>query len=934
MGKLSPRSPLRLLWPPLAYLALSLMVTWPLAARLGERLPGLGDAALQTWSLAWIARALAVNPAAVWDAPIFYPYGDTAAFQDHHLIQGALVAPLIWASGNPVLAHNLLALLSFALTGWAVYLLAREVAADASPAAPPAAVEWAAFAAGCAVAFSSYRIAHLVHLHLLQTAWLVFALLFLRRLLRPPGGGGWRWGDAALFGLFGGLQVGVSVYYGFFAVLLLGAYVAYWAVGALWRRARAGERLPWGALPRLVLAAAIAAAIAVPVMLPYLRIYRTLGIMRSLAELENWSAPLRAYVSVVATNRLYGPLGEAVVDTGEMVLFPGLVPTILALLGLTIALSGRARTPPLPPSPAPRGNLLFWALLVGGAVLLSFGTAVRLVRYGDPLPIPTPYPLLYAAIPGFGSLRVPARWGWLAGLGLALLAAAALARLLAMARLPWRHLAGAAVAVAILAEHAAFPLPLSPPVFADVPPVYAWLGAPEQADLTTVLELPVGATPRGAELDRIIERQLFGIRHWKNLPVAYGGLIPFGTSELLRRIQDLPDPAALDYLRLVGVDTLVLHRDEFDPVALAALTAGLEAAPGVRRRAEVGESLAYMLAPEPAVALPAGSIFVSADERMPGLPVLGLIRRWQDEGRALYGPGRVRFYRPLAAAPSGFVADYGLLAASEDPATLGYSPAGRLWVGQGLALYRRDPALLASLSLAAPVAGQFHPRYPAAVELRSAPGGLRVGEAEVALATSAEGMGVELDVASLAPTELRAGEARLALPAGLSTVRLTLAGEAPFQVAGDPATVALLRLRALAAPVGPVAVVSASGLVAEAGAALAGSTLTVDARGAGAPGVLIDVRGAAARDDRPIYLLSGSQALPAQGGAVRFDVDLLRPSAPWLAGSEEAQDGRYIVYIKDVALPEGPGRPVAQFFIREGRIAAFEAVPLPLTTVP
>lgn len=927
MGTSPRRSPLGRIWPPLAYLALGVLLTWPLAAHLGERLPGLGDAALQTWSLAWIARALATNPASVWDAPIFYPYGDSAAFQDHHLFQGALVAPLIWATGNPVLAHNVLALLSFALTGWAVYLLARDVAADASPVAPPAAVSWAAFAAGCAVAFSSYRIAHLVHLHLLQTAWVVLALLFMRRLLRPRGAGGWRWGDAALLGLFGGLQVGVSVYYGFFAVLVLAAYGAYWAAGALWRRVRAGEPLPWGLLPRLAVAAAIAATIAVPAMLPFLRVYRTLGIVRSLTELDNWSAPLRAYVSVVASNRLYGPLGEAVVDAGEMVLFPGLALAALGIIAVGMAIHDRRRG-------RPGGDVLFWALLSAGAALLSFGTALRLVRYGDPLPVPMPYPLLYTTIPGFGSLRVPARWGWLVGLGLAVLAAVALARLLARLRPPWRGLAGAAVAVAILAEHAAFPLPLSPPVLADVPPVYAWLGAPEQADLATVVELPVGETPRGAELDRIIARQLYGMSHWKNLPVAYGGLIPFGTSELLRRLQDLPDPAALDYLRLVGVDSLVLHRDEYDPATLAALVAGLEAAPGVSRRAEVGESLVYTLAPAPALDLAPGSVFVSADERLPGLPVLGLIRRWQGEGRALYGPGRVRFYRPLREPPPGLVADYGLLAAGEEPATLGYAEAGLIWEGLGLALYRRDPALLASLSLATPVPGQFHPRYPAAVELSTTPTGLRAGAAAVAFVAPAQGLRVELDVASLAPAELRVGDSRLALPAGLSTVGLALPAGAPLAVGGDPATVALLQLRALAAAPEPAAARAAPGLVAEASAALDGSALTVDVRGAGGRGVLLDVRGAAARDDRPIALLSGARALPPEGGEVRFDVDLLRPEAPWLTGGEAAQDGRYIVYIKDAGAPEGPGRPVAQFFIRDGRVDSFEAVPLPLTTVP
>jgi len=914
-------------WPLLAYLALSLLLTWPLVAQLGVRLPGLGDALLQTWVLAWNAHILRTDPAAYWQSPLFYPYPDTAAYNDQHLVQSLVGAPLIWATGNPVLAYNVLVLLSFALTGWAVYLLALDLAAEAAPSAPPAALAWGAFVAGCAVTFSAYRMAHIEQLNLLQTAWLIFALFALRRLLRPLDARGGRWRDALLLGLCAGLQVATAVYYGFFAGAVLGAYVLLWAGWSLWRRVRFAAPLPWAVLPRLGVAGLLAALIGVPLLLPYLGLYRTLGIVRSPAELENWSAPLRAYVSVPATNWLYAPLGEAVVDSGEMVLFPGLALTGLGLLALGMGVNDRRR------GVAGMGDRLFLGLLAGAAMLLSFGTALRLVRYGEPLPLPMPYPLLYSYVPGFGSLRVPARWGWLVTLALALLAAVSLARLLARLRAPWRHLLGAAAVGLILIEQVAFPLPLSQPVLGAVPPIYSWLGMPAQADLTTVIELPVGATPRGAELERIIWRHFYSLEHWKRLPIAYGGLIPFGTVELLRRLQSLPEPEVLGYLQLVGVDTLIIHRDEYDPADLAQLLSGLDALPQLRRRAEVGASLVYTLAPEPGVVLPPGALFVSNDERMPGLPVLGMIRRWEREGRALYGPGRLRFYGPLGAPGAGQVYPYALLAAGDEPATHGYAPAGLLWAGQGLVLYQRNPALLVSLSLAEPVAGQFHSRYPAALELRATPEGLRVGDTLVGWAAPPTALHVELDLVSLGAGTLQAGDDQLALPPGRSMVSLSLPANAPLRIKGG-AGVAVQQLRALAAPEGAPSIVARSGLVAQAEASYADELLTVDVRGAGAPGVMLEVRGAAARDDRPVLLLAGVQPLPAEGGELRFAVRPLRPEAAWLTGGEAPQDGRYIVYIKDQANPDGPGRPVAKFNLRGGRLADFEPVPLPVTAVP
>src|SRR5688572_27799741 len=63
-------------WPPLAYFALTVLLTWPLAPLAGVALSARGDPQQQAWILAWNAHALRTDPAAVWDAPIFYPYPD------------------------------------------------------------------------------------------------------------------------------------------------------------------------------------------------------------------------------------------------------------------------------------------------------------------------------------------------------------------------------------------------------------------------------------------------------------------------------------------------------------------------------------------------------------------------------------------------------------------------------------------------------------------------------------------------------------------------------------------------------------------------------------------------------------------------------------------------------------------------------------------
>lgn len=928
----------RVIWPPAAYLALSVLMTWPLAAQLGLALPGYGDALQQTWILAWNAHALATDPLAVWQAPIFYPYPDTAAYHDHHLIQSLLGTPVIWLTGNPVLAHNLLILLSFALTGWGGYLLARDLVGG--HASTPAQT-WAAVIAGAAITFAAYRVAHIVQLNLLQTGWMLVALLFLRRLLRPAAQGGGRWRDAIGCGLFTGLQAANAFYYGFFTAILIAGYVGLWAALALGRRLRHATPLPWPVAPRLLLAGAIAALIAVPFLLPYLGLYQTLGIVRSVRELENWSAPLRAYLSVTASNRLYAPIGEAVVDSGEMVLFPGLLVAGLGLGALLWNAEGRRRTAngegqkaqPPPPSPQlPALDLLFWSLVLLGAFVLSLGTGLRLLRFDEPLPVPLPYLLLYQHVPGFGSMRVPARWGWLVTVALALLAALLIARLLARLRRPWHALAGAGLLAAVLAEQAAFPLPLTRPVLAEVPAVYRWLGEPAQADIRTLIELPTGPLPRGDNLERITWRHFYSLHHWKRLPVAYGALIPFGAVDLMQRLEDLPAPEVLGLLQLVGVDTIVVHADEYADEQRDALLRAFDAAPLLRLRSEVGAARVYTLLPDAGLDLPAGPVLITNDERMPGIAVLGLIRRWQAEGRVLYGPGRLRYYAPLSDLPAGSVADYGLLSDAEDPFVSGFAPDGLLWRRNGLALYRRAPDLLASLDLARPVPpGRFHPSYPGELLVEAAPGELRIDGR--AIPWRGDGpLTLELDVVSLSAQTLQIGDRQIALTPGLQVVRAPLPAGRPILVRGSADTSALLRARVRtgAAPAGATA---QPALVAAAEARFAGSELRVEVRGAGAEALLLEIQGAAAFDDRPIRLLSGAQPLAAEGGPIVFRADLLDPAAPWVERREPPEDGRYIAYLKDAANPAGPGRPIAKFHIRAGQVVDAEPVPLPLTAV-
>src|SRR5436190_9861891 len=67
------------------YVALALVITWPLVTVLGSRVPhDLGDPLLSAWNLWWNGQRLPFS-AAWWDAPQFYPAPGTVAFSDHRV---------------------------------------------------------------------------------------------------------------------------------------------------------------------------------------------------------------------------------------------------------------------------------------------------------------------------------------------------------------------------------------------------------------------------------------------------------------------------------------------------------------------------------------------------------------------------------------------------------------------------------------------------------------------------------------------------------------------------------------------------------------------------------------------------------------------------------------------------------------------------------
>jgi hypothetical protein len=143
--------------------------TWPLALSPATlSLNWHADVLLNEWILAWIAHQLPRAPAELFDANIFYPARHTLALSEPLLVPAVVGAPLAWLGASPVLVHNLLLLLGYALTAAAGYVVVYRWTGDRA----------AALIAASALAFNMHtlaRIAHLQAVHLYGLALAVYA---------------------------------------------------------------------------------------------------------------------------------------------------------------------------------------------------------------------------------------------------------------------------------------------------------------------------------------------------------------------------------------------------------------------------------------------------------------------------------------------------------------------------------------------------------------------------------------------------------------------------------------------------------------------------------------------------------------------------------------------------------------------------------------
>ncbi len=617
-----------------AYLALTIVATWPLARGLGRDVPAdLGDPLFVMWVLAWDCQQLLAilrgdfsRLATFFDANIFHPLPLTLAYSEHFIAQAVQVLP-VWAlTGNPILCYNLLYLSTFVLSGLGAYLFVRELTGNPR----------AAFVAGVLFAFAPYRFPQSSHLQVLSAQWMPFALYGFRRFFdsidTQSGWGRWRplaGAGAALIAQ----NLSCTYYLMFFAPFVI-AYVLW----EIWRRTLWTRTRLW---IQLTTAAIAVGVLTIPLLLPYALVQEQLQIARSRGELSMYAADVYSYATATSEQILWGSTAR-VFPKAEGDLFPGLVAVFLALLGIvTWRRDTELAAPPVTKvawallalsaihlfmagatmlyrrltidmglfsmrvtnidqlllravvlvvlaaivSPGCRRRIGafmrtrgFFVLALVAAMWLSLGLAPQTL--GRPLNLTGIYQLLYSYVPGFDGLRVPARFNMIAVLMLAVLGGYGAAEL---TRWRWATPALVIVTPAFFAESLVRPFPINGlGTLRDYSTPEARVYRPARAPAVyqrlaresdvVLAELPLG------QPDYDIRAMFYSVVHHARLLNGYSGFYPPHYGLLALALSDVPSHAmnAWDALRGAGASHVIVHEaawlDDRGPRTTAALT--------------------------------------------------------------------------------------------------------------------------------------------------------------------------------------------------------------------------------------------------------------------------------------------------------------------------------------------------------------------------
>lgn len=570
----------------LAYSALAVGMTWPLATNLATHVVKAKwhyDSMVNMMILgSRMHYALGIGALeSVYDNYFCYPTPLSIANNETLFGLSLLYAPFYLATDDPLLAYNLLLLTCLALSGFFAYLLVRRMSGSGQ----------AAFLCGVAYAFCPYIFFELGRVQLVAAQWVPLCILLAHDAMETG-----RWRSFVGLAFAYAMQFGSCLYYAFFLAI-------YFVVMGLWL---AFEHRRWGRalLLRLAVCGALTGALVAPMAYPHLVARKDFPLTREEEKAAAYAGRLSDLWKVYPENKTLTFLHDDARGPTEPISFPGFV-----LLGFAlVAIAGPAREAYRQArNPRERKLMLLGMLLCPLALLAGVGVGFlsrnfavgvpvflaglwlwRSIRPGPLLPPlraayllfimlvlalfvgPLPalidneyavglYHYLYQHVPGFDGIRYVSRFAILMMASLIVLGGLGAKAILDSVKDRRRRWIAFGVLLALmLLELRNAPVTLAYlPNKSNLPASYRWLA--EHTGPEPIAILP--AYPKGYYGARNDYIALFHKRRSINGKSSW---MPPVTHAYIREASRFPRGTMLDMIRTLDAKYLLLHLEEYN----------------------------------------------------------------------------------------------------------------------------------------------------------------------------------------------------------------------------------------------------------------------------------------------------------------------------------------------------------------------------------
>lgn len=509
----------------LFFAVFAVVFTYPLITAPSRLLEDLNaDPLLIAWELSHNAQAIPTHMQEIFSSPIFYPNARTFLYTEHLLGFTPIAWPIIRMSGNPILALNIIALLSLVLTGWGMTLLLKLWVRSLRLSALGAFL----------FTFTPFFFFQFARLHIFTFAFFPFLFLSLFQWFRH---GHALYLASAIFAAV--WMVAASGNYAFMVLPMLCVLALVWVLLDPTHRTR--KRLTSLGLFFTVLLLSIGLFYG-----PYVN----MSMHRSFGEVYYYSMTLRDYLLLLP--HFYRPGLITPPQTFEKFFFVGVVFTSVLVAGI-IMLVRRFSTF----SKTVQNEMACILALAMTAFILSLGPQMRWYRG---IGLMGPYALLYMFVPGYNGLRAIGRMSIFFLFGLTILAFQGLsARKPTLSRC-WAW--GGMLVVIGLSSLELFFGPSVPirfrviPRLDELPPVYTWIRDNVRDD--ALIELPIGASTF-----QEAQYTYASAFHGKKIVNGYSGYFPETFNRASELMNGFPGEESLAYLQTLQVRYVVLHQKDY-----------------------------------------------------------------------------------------------------------------------------------------------------------------------------------------------------------------------------------------------------------------------------------------------------------------------------------------------------------------------------------